>query len=300
MRWIVAVFAVSSLYACGGGQPAESPAVITAVPATASAAPAPLKTAAPPADPVTFTKKAPAVGDKREEEEKSDLQLQMTVTIPGAPPSTQDLTSHETKRKQVEALAVKGDAVTKVKVTYREVTRVTGEHEGATPISGKTYVVDSAGGKITVNDTTGRHARPDEAREVEKDFKNLGQGDPLVASLPTTPLVPGTRLDSMATAFVEYLERDAAKKGSMKVSNAVVSFREKEGDEGIFDISFTLTMGESPVSMNADLRGTFRLRVSTAQPTKMEMKGPISFVPGKEPDMNVVGSGVMTISVVTK
>ena len=94
----IALLLVSSSYGC---KPKATPepggdASTTAASSTAAATPAG----------VVFTKKAPAVGDKREEDENMDLAMDISVDIGNGKPNKSDMKEHEVTDKTVEVLAV--------------------------------------------------------------------------------------------------------------------------------------------------------------------------------------------------
>lgn len=255
---------------------------------------------------VVFTHKAPAVGDKRDEDETMDMNMDISVDLGNGKPQKSDIKQHEATKKVVEVLALNGDAPSKVKVTYGTVEKKMtegGKDKGAkaSPISGKTYIVDSAGGKISVTDPSGKPAPSQEAHEVEKHFKSLGKPDPLTASIPTTPLKPGDKVDAMANAIGEYLNRDSEKNEGVKVSNVNVTFKEQSGDEGIFDIALTVSKEDKEMGLAIDLKGNVHALVKTSQPTKFDMKGPVKVSGGNGGGkMKIDGTGDMKLSMTSK
>ena len=256
---------------------------------------------------VVFTKKAPAVGDKRDEDETMDLSMALSIDLGNGKPMNQDVKEHDEKKRVVEVLAATGDAVTKVKVIYGTVDKKTTEggkdKTKPSPTSGKTYIVDSAGGKTTVTDANGKASPVIEAKEVEKDFKSLGKPDPMTAAIPSTPLKPGDKVDAMSTALTEFLNRDMKESEGVKVSNVNVTFKEQSGDEGIFDLALTVTKEDGPMGLAIDLKGTAHMLVKGSTPTKLEMKGPIKIVAKedpKAPKMKIEGSGTMSMLMTAK
>ena len=54
----------------------------------------------------------------------------------------------------------------------------------------------------------------------------------------------------------------AAKSDGMAVSNATVVFKHMEGDVGVFDVGFTLSKDEGPMSMKVDMKGPVKVAKS--------------------------------------
>jgi len=267
------------------------------------AAPKPTESAAPVVakvpDGTVFTKKAPTVGSKREESADTHMTMDLTVDTGNGKPKSSAMEVKGVEKRLEEVLAVSGDAPTKLKVTFSEKTETMKEGDKERPkksaLAGKTYVVDATGAKLAVTDEKGKPAPSAEAKEVEKQYKTLGKPEPMLAAMPSTPLQPGDPVPALAKALEEEM---TAKADGMVVSNTTVVFKEAKGDEGIFDVGFTLSKDEGPMSMKIDMKGPIKVSKATSSPTAMNLKGPLTVSAKSDPKgkMKMDGKGEMQMS----
>jgi len=240
-----------------------------------------------PAAAATFAKAAPVVGAKRTE--SSELSLTLAMTVDGKKSDTKVV---EIVRHTDEILAVSGEAVSKVRVTFDEVSST---QQPASAIKGKTYVVEAKDGRIDVRDANDKPAPPSEAREVEKQFKNLGKPDPMLGALPTGGVMPGQKVDSIAQAITEQL-KDSGE--AIAVKDVVVTFRETRGDEGVFVVLLTMTKNEGTMTMQVALKGEAGVSTKTGASTKLHLAGPVTI--GGGATVKADGSGEMLMKTETK
>jgi hypothetical protein len=288
-----------------GAARADNGASTTGAPPAATASAAPAATGAG----VTFTRKAPTVGTKREESGDMSMSMRIDVDPGNGKPQKTEMSMAESTKQSQELLAVSGDAPTKVKVTFTSIDAkmVEGgkENRRPTPLAGKTYVVEAKDGKIDVKDDKGKAVAAAETKEVSKHFKSLGKPDPVAAALPTTPLRPGEKVEALSRSLESYMQQDES---GLKVSDVTVTFREKLGDDGVFDLTLKMGKEEGPMSMTMDLKGEMRISTTTGEPRKMELKGPITIgstggTGGKgdpKSKMKMDGSGSMAMSMAVK
>lgn len=291
-----ALLLLSSIVGCKKDEPVKTDPSTTAG-STSAAVAAPAG--------VTFTKKAAAVGDKRDEETSVDADIAINLDMGNGKPTKIDGKEHETAKRSTEVLAVSGDAPSKVKVVFGTVEKKSTddgkEKIKPSPISGKTYIVDSSSGKLVVTDDKGKAVPPVEAKEVEKHAKNVNKMNPMTASIPTTPLKPGDKVEGFANAFTDFMSKEDS--DEVKITNAVVTFKEQAGDEGVFDLKFTVVSDDKNATANIDFTGTARVLVKTALATKVELKGPITITGKPDPKMpktKVDGAGKIAFSLTSK
>lgn len=253
---------------------------------------------------VTFTRKPPKVGVKREELSVMKMSFSMDVDPGNGKPIRQETSIAETNKKTQELLALDGEIPTKVKVTFDrdEEAMTEGGNERKTPskIAGKTYVVEAKDGKIVVSDAAGKLAPKPEATRVDKHFKSLGKLDPLSSAIPKTPLEPGAKVDSIAKSLEGYLKQGS---DGMNVSDVRVTFKERSGDDGVFDLALKMGKEDETVSMSMDLDGEMRLSTSTGEPSKLALSGPITIAGKSDPKgtkMRISGTGTMSMSMTAK
>lgn len=245
----------------------------------------------------TFTKKAPAASQKHEE--KSSMKMDLTLDVEeGGKKKTSTIKQTESETRTEEILAVKGDAITKVKVTYADISGAMGDgkddHKKTDARSGKTYIVEYLDGKLAITDADGKKVVPAEATPVEKDFAMLGKEDPVAAAIPNRALKPGEDVPEVAKAIESLLKSTGGK--DMDVSGATAKFREQKGDEGIFDVTVTLGKTDGPMKMSIPLKGEMRVRTATSDTSGVKLAGPIVVTTADgEKKTKMDGKGTMDI-----
>jgi hypothetical protein len=283
--------------ACGQGKD-QPPTPAKGVTTPSAASVAPTKVAPPPTatgDGTVFVKRAPAVGDKSEDKVAMTMSMETTVDPDGkGTPQKATMEKSETETRQEEVLAVKGEAVTKVKVTFVDKT-ATIKEEGkerkrASPVAGKTYVVEAKDGKLIVLLDGDRPAPPLQARVVKEAYETLGRVDPLYAGVPRRPLKPGDKVEELAKAMKEFMLIRAKE---MEVSSVSVVFQGAKGDEGVFDVDVALAAVEKPMRFDMKLKGQARMSLTTGQPSSTILKGPLSVgsTEGENAKLKINGAG---------
>ena len=255
----------------------------------------------------TFTKKAPVANQKAEETSKMKMGLTLDVDPTGSGKSvntTMDTTQDQSREEEI--LAVTGDAITKVKVKYTTLDSSMTEGGKATkepdPRVGKTYVVSSKDGKVEVLGEDGKAAVPVEATLVEKDFQRLGKADPIAAALPARVLKPGENVPELADAIKAMMKSNGGGK-DMEISDVTATFKEKSGDEGIFDVALTLGKADGPMKMSVPLKGELHLRTADGQMASIKLAGPVTVSTNESDPKNKVkmsGKGNMEIEAARK
>jgi hypothetical protein len=281
--------------------------------------------AASPAGGVIFTRRPPAAGDRYEEEWSMQMHLAMTMDRGQGQPQKTDLETEEAETRDEQILAVSGDAVTKVQVTYTARTEAMkeGGKESKTPspLAGRTYLVvwepgglgptgSSAGGhgnpsrgpmsveardgKTSVLTSPGRPAPIAQARQVQSSYANLGQPDPILAGMPRRPLVPGQKVPELERALRAEL---AGRAKDMPVSAAAVTFTGVAGRDGLFDVALELSKEEPPMKYAIALKGQLRVSTATSQLTGFTLEGPLTIgTAAGEQKTKVTGQGTLTLT----
>ncbi|GAC1355375.1 MAG: hypothetical protein NVSMB47_08830 [Polyangiales bacterium] len=254
-----------------------------------------------------FTKKAPVANQKAEETSKMKLGLTLDIdpTGSGKTVSTKmDSTQSETRDEEI--LAVAGDAITKLKVTYASLDSSmndgTKDTKTPDPRAGKTYVVDAKDGKVEILGEDGKPTVPVEATMVEKDYHRLGKPDPIAAALPARTLKAGESVPELADAIKAMLKESGGGK-EMDVSDVSATFKEKSGDEGVFDIGVTLGKTEGPMKMSMPLKGELHVRTTDGQMASMKLAGPVSVTTNDSDPKNkvkITGKGNMELEAARK
>jgi hypothetical protein len=287
--------------ACGQGkeQPQPpTPAKVVTPPAKASVPPTTIDTPPTPVaagDGTVFIKRAPAVGDRSEDKVAMTMSMETSVDPDGkGAPQKATMEKSETETRQEEVLAVKGEAVTKVKVTFVDKTATVKEDQKerkrASPVAGKTYVVEAKDGKLIVLLDGDRPAPAMQARVVKEAYETLGKVDALYAGVPRRPLKPGDKVEEVAKAMKEFM---LVRAKDMNVANVSVVFKEAKGDEGVFEVELALAAVEKPMRFDMKLKGQARMSLKTGQPLSTSLKGPMSVgsTEGEGAKMKISGAG---------
>ena len=226
-----------------------------------------------------FTKAAPAVGAKRQE--SSELSMKVSMNVDGG---RSEISISESVKRTEEIIDVAGDAITKTKVTFDEV-----KSTQPSALTGKTFVVEAKDGRIDV--VAAKDDAKADAKEVEKYLKNLGKPDPMLAALPSGGVAPGEKVDGVAKVISAQL-RDSG--DGMIASDVVVTFKEKRGEDGVFDVGLKLTKDEGATKMTIAVKGDVWVSTKTSSTTRMDLAGPVTISGAK------TGTGTMTMKLDAK
>jgi len=261
-----------------------------------------------PAAGTTFTKKVPAVGTKRNEESKTDLKFNIKFKRAGKVIHGGDFEKTEVEKTRGEVLAVSDDAVTKVRITFIEKYASEGSGKGApkkktSPVTGRTYEADAAGGKLVVTREDGKAMSAAERKIVEKELKSLGKPDKMAAFIPDRPLIEGEKLP-VTQAIVREMFGGGDDEDDVSLDQASFTFRgtrtEGGNTRGLFDVSFKITVSPKgdDMGMLMDLTGKLAVDTATSQVLELSLKGPIT-MRGKDTRAQgeLEGEGSMSTSV---
>ena len=245
-----------------------------------------------------FGKRAPSVGDKWEEVVSMTMAMETTVGAQGkGSPQKATMEKKEVETRREEVLAVQGDAITKVGVSFVEKSSLVKEdgkeRKRRSPAEGKTYVVEAKDGKVVVLVAGGGKPAPvAEAKDVKEALEMLGKPDPLLMGIPARPLKEGEEVPELGKAMREFVLLRA--KG-MQVSDVKVVFRGTKGEEGIFDVEVGLAALEKPLRFDMKLKGEARMRVATGQPLGTVLRGTLSVssVEADASDLKISGTGTV-------
>lgn len=242
----------------------------------------------------TFTKKTLPIGTKRTEDARSNVN--MIFSLLG---KVNNVTVTESATKNEEILEVTNDAISKLKVTFAEDAKSTAEpgkppKVKASVIAGKTYVVSASNGKVTVLDGKGKPPPKAETALVEKRYRSLGKPDQFAVGMPARALRDGEDVPELSEALGTQVKGNDDK---MTLEAVKISFRNRQGDSGIFDVSMTIKTGETGLKMTIPLKGTIAVRTTDASPTAMDLTGPLAFeIGGNERKPGITGNGVLKLT----
>jgi hypothetical protein len=213
----------------------------------------------------------------------------------GAGAQTMDLREEETRLEEV--LATSGEAVTRLKVTY--VARVEAMTEGGkerarpSPLVGKTFIVEAKDGRVAVLTEAGRPAPPPLARDVGAAYAFVGKPDPVLARMPTRPLVPGAPVPELADAIREEI---AAKAKDMTIAGVAVTFTGVRGEEGVFAVTLELAKDEPPTRLAINLAGELRVTTATSAVAALTLRGPLRVTAAPGSSAKITGSGTLSLT----
>jgi hypothetical protein len=195
----------------------------------------------------------------REEEMSAESDIAYEVTIEGFVQPRQWWMRTAWKR-EVAVLATRGEAVTRVRVTYHAhdtAAWMSGSDrvEAAGALAGRSFVVDAAGERVEVSDADGGDVPRAVAELVRADHRWLGKRDPILALLARTRGVPGEVLaidegllaatvgdvppeEFRGTATVRRTELDAA---GARILELDLELASESDDDGRFRIGNRLT-----------------------------------------------------------
>jgi hypothetical protein len=300
--------AASLLSGCKGSEENRAAPTATTTAAAATNRRPPPPPAPPPAPmALAFKKKTPPVGTRMFTKSSSETTVNMTLEGVGPKPRSITTTRLDRKEKIDEVLAIDGDLVTKVKVTY---TVDAADHTAdgkkvpapKSPIQGKTYIVEAGKGKLIVTTEKGAPAPAAEATLVKQDHKELGQPDQLQAVFPEDPVKIGDTLDAFAAVLQQKLAVGTKRgAGAPKIEDVRVSLASISGAEpaqvGTFNVTFHLGMKEEPLDMGVAFKGHMTVRSADSWPTQMKIEGPIRVALDKDApsSMKLTGGGTMSV-----
>jgi hypothetical protein len=252
------------------------------------------KQSPPPETGLKFGKKALAVGAKRSESSISDMAMKLAMAG-----KVNEMQMTESGKKDEEILEVANNAIMKLKVTYTEDSKSMGEggqpaKAKPSPLVGKTYIVASKDGKVVVLTDKEKPAPKAEASLVEKQYKSLGKPDPMLAAMPDRALKDGEDVPELAAAITQSMKDHDDK---TKLEGAKITFKKKDGDNGIFDVAMTIKSDDGPFKMSVPLKGTVTMRVADGWPSTLELSGPLSFdLSDKDKKSGVEASGSLKLN----
>lgn len=247
---------------------------------------------------VTFKSKAAAVGDKYTSTD--DMLMAMTV---GAGGNSINVEVHETEERKTEVVAVSDGLAKKIRVKYashKKETRAQGKSKtDASPVSGKSYLVERKGEALVVTGVDGKPVSPAEEEHVAKSYKRLGKPDEITRTLKSKPRKVGEKLDDVAQALADQFKERSSETGEKAtIQETKLVFTEVKKIDGVEHavLDLTLKMGTENakgVKLSMDLKGKVLVRVEEAAHGEINMSGPIKVAGSAQ------GGGTVTLKTKT-
>lgn len=245
----------------------ETPPPTTTTPPAGTTTTPPVATT-PPSDSVKLAFTVPPVGAKWSEEQTQIMDL--TVTAKG---QTVPLQRESVEKKQVEVLAVSADAVTKAKVTYDVTDKQTvgGKSQAMpAPHSGKTYILDATGGKITITVDGGAAPGKDDLEVVTKAEKRFGQADRMALLVKDREFKKGEAVDFPPDQIKDLMGDD-----ELVVEALRLTYSANAGDNPVFDMAMKAKANQPDAVIEMDLTGKATIDRKTGEAIEMTLEGPI-------------------------
>src|SRR5262249_978885 len=109
----------------------------------------------------------------------------------------------------------------------------------------------------------------------------------------------GEDLPDLANALKDEMlsnQKSDNPKESLAIDAPKVSFKDKEGDNGVFNVSMSLSGGDPQMKIAVPLAGTYSARVADGWPAALDLSGPVSLVLGdKDKAAGVTGEGTVAL-----
>jgi hypothetical protein len=271
--------AALALGACGGGSkssPApEAPDETAEAPAGTEPAAPEDKGPPPSTDPVELLRIPPKVGEIRVVVEA----VESDGTMLAAGREVRLAKKAETRRTE-EVLAVDGDVVTQLKVTFDAVadhrTVGTNEQDVASPYAGKTFTIAFAKGKgkakpkFTVTEG-GKPFKGKAADLLVDEFRDdIGAVGYAGVALGGRTYTAGEAVTVPAQELLSILPEG---RHDLKGEGITVTFVERRGEIATFELAGTLTRPEGKMTMTMTLKGTLEVDVPLGRPVKVTVEG---------------------------
>lgn len=251
-----------------------SAAAPTPAPAPGSPAPTPV-TADVPAEGIKLPYTPKQVGDKVTETDEQTMVAKVEVS----PTQIIDLNTTEQRVEVKEALAVDGDGITKLKISYPSITikeTVAGKaKDKPTPTVGKTYLVTREGDTLKVTYEDGSAPSPEEIKVVQKGNRSVGRPDPMDRLLADHVWKVG---EKFALSPEQLAELNKNMGGDGEPSLAGMSFTLQTADDAVATMAMTMDLAvKNPEGeMTFTLAGTAKVDRKTGRQLEINATGPFT------------------------
>jgi hypothetical protein len=226
---------------------------------------------------VTITRKPRKVGEKRKVDHTTSMNLKIKLG-----PKEIAVNEDEINKRTEEVLALTGDVVSKVKVTYEQRTKTKNE-DGRTGapdknvLAGKTFIVEHKDAKLLVTTEDGKAVDAASKSAVEKDFKKLGKPDVVNAALPTRPLKVGEEVKELSAAVSEEMKENMdAEKAGLSIESPKVVLDRQDGDGAVFSLTMLMRISKGPLKGTIPVTGSVTVRTRDGAMLRSDTAGPIN------------------------
>ena len=293
------LLALSLLVGCGGAAqpPGETPEESPAPPGSSAPSEPAAASEAPSADGKTsFAFVLPKPGSQRKDRESFVLALEVQMTENGKLVASEKTGEGKRMVRSTTVLANDGKAVTKKKVHYEELVKVSkkGEREQRvpSPLTGKTYVIALEQGKVVITGGGGEPVSEVEREALLEDNKEFGKPPQFAAFVPKHPMAPGERFTPPKEVLADMFG-DGKSYGDVEFT--FVGPEERAGKKvGKFEFVMTITDQRQGATTTIRSKGAVLLLLESGWPIELELGGQVTVTaPGDKPNRKVAGSGTL-------
>ncbi|HEX3477677.1 MAG TPA: hypothetical protein VHT91_21800 [Kofleriaceae bacterium] len=178
-----------------------------------------------------------------------------------------------TIRKRVEVFGATPRVVTRARVAYLEHLVVEQldltERRRASPLQGKTFVLDATGGALTVTGPDGAPVAPDDDQAVRVAEKRFGRGDSLPMVLAQLEFRAGEAVDVPPALAARLFG------GEHDVTQLALTFVEHRANRAHFTMVLRMTSARAGSTTETAVAGTLEVETDTAQLCEMRLAGTV-------------------------
>ena len=254
---------------------------------------------------LTFTRKAPRVGEVVTESKELTMNLNTTVKLSGEVIGSESVENQEIGKRSQEILKANKEKITKIKVTFlkKEESEKTGEATPKikqSPVAGKTYIIEAGPeGNKTILYEDGKIPANKEMELLEEEFLYIGKEEDENEALINTPLEIGKPVKALEMKILEKMGMDLGEEASRIKVSTILTGKRKCGpfECAVFAISMKFSGKiENNVNISMNLKGEFLIILEGARPYAMNLQGPV-LIEGEEmmksEKMEIKGKGTM-------
>jgi hypothetical protein len=176
-------------------------------------------------------------------------------------------------RRRVEVLGATAKIITRARIEYRDHPigdrRALSDRPRPSPIAGKRYLLDVTDGTLKITGDDGAAVSPDEDAAVRAVEKKFGRPETLGMAIARLKYAQGTPVAVPAATVARLFP------GDLEVTALELTLAERDAVAVTFALRLAMSGERAGVTTRADVAGTLRLEVATAQPLEMKMLGPV-------------------------
>lgn len=237
----------------------------------------------PPEQAVAIAFKTAPKGTVYSEKSKAGHSLNIKVTVNGNLAQNLDQAQAVTKAHTVTVLESNDTAITKAKVKIDAHSEITTRNGTAGPEDkgqeGKTFILEFKDGKLAVTNEDGSAVSEVVAAALRKEFRSVGQKDPMAEMLGKEPIKVGQAIDmSKSEAAKRILGGDD--EGSSKIEKFTLTLKgtHTENNEtlAIFALELEIENSPSGITIHMATKGEMQISTTTGMVRRVNFSGPMT------------------------